>query len=390
MKKLFLKTLIILSILCTSFISFSQLTPQEQSTLDSLNTIILDDSHHDTIIIINMLESLNYFYFEKPELAMNVCQDAFNKSDKINYRKGQAESLRWTGFLNEQASNIDDAIQNYQKSLKIDEELNNLDGIAYSCNNLGAILYSKGNIPVALEYYQRSMKIDEDRNNLMGMANAYNNIGIIHDEQNQDSLALLYYLKSLKLDDELEDKEGMTYAYNHIGSIYKDRGDYERALEYMEKSLDLLNEIGYKRGLGAIHRNIGDIYIAQSKMSGVSQELKDSLINKALLNGEKSLEIRQEINDERGLSKSHCFVGNVHFERGDFKSASLHGELGLSLGKKLGYPELIGRNANLLRRVFERLGDFKFAYDMRNLEILMRDSLTNVEALKAASNQQAK
>ena len=65
-------------------------------------------------------------------------------------------------------------------------------------NTQGVSYYNSGEFSKALEYYQQSLKIGEDISYKRGLAITLNNIGIIHVQQGNYSKSMYYYQRSLK------------------------------------------------------------------------------------------------------------------------------------------------------------------------------------------------
>ena len=101
--------------------------------------------------------------------------------------------------------------------------LNVLDpqSTALVLHNFGNLLYSRGDYEQALEYYQRSLKIKEELGNREGMAKSVHQIGIIQQERGNYEQALEYYERSLKISEELGDRGDMANSLGQIGSIHQ-------------------------------------------------------------------------------------------------------------------------------------------------------------------------
>ena len=63
------------------------------------------------------------------------------------------------GYLYEKQGDISKAFEYFNKSLPIQEEIDDKLGMAGSLLNLGMIFRQQGNIPKALEYYHRALKL---------------------------------------------------------------------------------------------------------------------------------------------------------------------------------------------------------------------------------------
>lgn len=270
------------------------------------------------------------------------------------FKKKLAGALNNMGYINSKQGDIPKALYYYHESLEIEEEIDNKKGMAIAYNNIGSIHYKQQDVQRALQYYHKSLQIEKDIRYYQGMSNSYNNIGLIHHRQGETSLALEYYNKSLIIQEESNDKKGLAQSYNNIGGIYKnlagnsnpDSISYRQhhlgiALEFYQKSLMIKEEIDDKHGMSISYKNIGQIALDQGVILGDGGALSMT---------KKSLEIAQEI----------------------------------------GYPRSIKFAAALLSAIYEKQGNHKKALEMRNLEIQMRDSLASEEAIKAIAKQEAK
>ena len=79
--------------------------------------------------------------------------------------------------------------------------------------------------------------------------------------------------------------------------MYKDKGEWDKALEFFEKSLELKEELGDMRGISSSYNNLGLLYKDKGEW------------DKALEFYEKSLEINQELGDRAGISSSYNNLG---------------------------------------------------------------------------------
>ena len=203
----------------------------------------------------------------------------------------------------------EDALEYYQKSLKINEEINDKRVIANSLNNIGAIYQELNNYEDALEYHQKSLKINEEINDKKGIAYLLNNIGIIYYELNNYEDALEYYQKSLKITEEIGDKKGIASSLNNIGVIYKELNNYENALKYYQKSLKIQEGIKYNRGIAISSNNIGEIHNKLGKFS------------EALFFFGKSLEIAETINIKDIIISNYESFSESYSAMGNYKKA---------------------------------------------------------------------
>jgi len=72
------------------------------------------------------------------------------------------------------------SLKHLKYSLKIEEELNDVKGIAESVNNVGVVYYYFEKFDSALVFFEKSRKLDYSQKNYAGPASTHNNIGDVH------------------------------------------------------------------------------------------------------------------------------------------------------------------------------------------------------------------
>jgi tetratricopeptide (TPR) repeat protein len=378
------KILFVLIILCRSpFFSQTDL-------IDSLK-IVLKNSKQDTnrAAICNALGE--YIFLKKPDEALlyfqkaqALCKHNLKSAPSstlvaLAYRKQLAFAINNIGYCTKMKGQIFKAIEAYESSLKIQEEIGNKEGIATALINLGVIYNDQGDIPKALEYLNRSLKLHEEAKNLKGAATSLDDIGVIHFRQGDLKTALIYYTKALNIREKLQEGEGLATSLNNIGVVYRNQHNVEKAAEFYERSLKIMQEIGDKNGEATALNNMGAMYKNEANRGNA-----EARMNKALEYLLRSLKIREEINDAKGISVSLQNIGGVYFNQKQYARAIAYGERAIKISQELGYPGEIRKAAELLYTNYKALNEPKKALHYYDLFILMRDSLNNQTTRKAS------
>jgi len=283
------------------------------------------------------LNNIGFIYQNQGDIPKGL--ECYHKSlkleEEIGNKQGVASSLNNIGAIYDNQGEFSKALEYYHKCLKLEEEIRLPDGqvgdkqgIANSLNNIGFIYQNQGNIPKALEYYNKSLKIREEIRlpdgqvvDKPGIASTLNNIGCMYQNQGNIPSALVYLHKSLKIREEMMDKQGIASSLNNIGCIYQNQGDIPKALEFHSKSLKIQEEIGDKHGIASSLNSIGTIYDNQGDPD-VTSSKEDALragIPMALEYYHKSLKIREEIGDKQGVANSLINIGMIYQKQGDAK-----------------------------------------------------------------------
>lgn len=118
-------------------------------------------------------------------------------------------------------------------------------------------------------------------------------------------------------------KKNQGSAFNNLAIIFKNQGNFEAALEYNQKSLVIKEEIDDKKGISNTYINMGSIFHTQGDLI------------KALEYYYKCLKIREEIDDQKGISIVLNNIGAVYHYQDDYTNALKFYYKSLEIRKKV-------------------------------------------------------
>ncbi|MES2836229.1 MAG: tetratricopeptide repeat protein [Bacteroidota bacterium] len=294
--------------------AFSNVFAQNHK-IDSLKTLLKTDKA-DT----NKVTHLNKLCWEQQRIgnydtALALTKQALVLAEKLNYKKGIANSYNNTGIIFMNKGIYPDALKKYFAALKIYDEINHKQGVADTYNNIGTIYAQQGNLDDALKNFIFALKIYEELNIKQDIANSYNNIGVLYMFQANYPESLKNHKAALKTRLEINDKLGIAMSYNNIGINYYDLGNYTDALKNHLAALKLREEIGQKEGIAASYRNIGVLQIKLKKFTDAQYSLN------------KALQLSKELGSKLWARDTYAGLEALDSTRGNFKGAYLNHKL---------------------------------------------------------------
>jgi serine phosphatase RsbU (regulator of sigma subunit) len=157
------------------------------------------------------------------------------------------------------------AIDYYQKSLKIGEEINNVDAVLVANGNIGALYLLLGQHKKGLEYQMKSLALAEKSGKKQKLGSIYNNLCLAYFNFGELQKSVEFGLKSLENYKEFSDKNGICSATGNLGNAYTGLKEYDKALENFMTCYTLAKEISntYEQSRAAL--DIGYIYIEEKK-----------------------------------------------------------------------------------------------------------------------------
>ncbi len=359
---------------------FPVLAFAQDAYMDSLK-LAFNNAKHDTVKI-KLLNELSEIceindILSYAEPCENLCNKALKtKPGNAFYLKHLSDAINNIGFVAEQQGESYKALECYTKSLAIRESQNDLEGMAASYNNIGVIHKNFGNIPKALDYYHKCLSISEKLKDKNMIALALDNIAAIFSSQQDYQKALEYYNRALKLYTETGEKSGVALALNNIGYVYHNLKNTDKSLEYYTKSLRLHEEVNEKQGITASLNNIGLIYSEKGDY------------NKALEIYHRSLKIYESMSEKSGITHSLNHIANAYLRLDKLTEALVAGKRAFKLSNELGYPKDITTSAATLKRIYKKQKNYKEAFAMYQLQIVMQDSMNNKKTKNATIKKQ--
>lgn len=268
--------------------------------MDSLENVLKFHTTQDTIKVNLLNEIAMRVYKTDSAKAHSYIVTAKELAAKLNFRKGEAQSIWVSGLSLTYYKSFRVALDSLLKAVKIAEEINYKPGLINYLLVSGFNYSAIGNIPSAVECYEKAMKIAEELNSKADITKCLVNLCVIYTGQGNYDLALEGYQKVLAICEETGDKKALSIAYNNIGNINEYKGNYPRALEYFHKSLKVIEENNDKQSVANSFLNIGGVIAEQGNY------------NEALEYFNKALKIAEELNDKRKISESYECIGEVY------------------------------------------------------------------------------
>ncbi|MBK8552527.1 MAG: tetratricopeptide repeat protein [Ignavibacteria bacterium] len=215
-------------------------------------------SLNDKATAANLLE-LGDILRNKSEYARSkeYLEESLKIFQEINDVDGIARVFNLIGNVGLAISDYSAAMEYYNKAIKQFEKIGNLLQMAGTLSNLGGVYYFTGDYPKALEQFHKALRINEKEGNKIWELANLGNIGNIYYELSDYQKALEYFEKALEISVETNSRYGIAYCNSNIGSVYAAMLENTKALEYYQKDLQISSEIGNKLEIATVNLNIG-------------------------------------------------------------------------------------------------------------------------------------
>ncbi len=369
----FSKNLLLFLFLISYFQGFSQ-----NSTIDSVQTYLKKDT-----IRVNLLNAAaTKIVATDVTKALQWYKEAELLSETLNYKKGKAYSLLYTGRAQVNKGDFQGSLDYFQNALSLYEELKDKNGMANCYSNMGKSYFNLADFPKALENLKRASVISEEIGQLKISSNALMVIGMIHNAQGEYDKSLEHYKKAMLMDEKLGNKKGISTILINMGNLYKQQGDFTLSLEAYNKSLELKKQLGDEYGVASILNNIGTLYqeIENNKaalpyynkalpifeklqrhrdvmgcLSNIGVILMHEKDPKALNIFKKGIRLSQEANDISNVGIFNSNIASFYYLTKKYDESLTYYEKSVKIHKQLGMQrELANSYLNMSRIYYDK------------------------------------
>jgi hypothetical protein len=201
--------------------------------VDSLKHLIATTTEDTTKVLAMALLS---FYTENVDTCLKIDYKALELARHIDFKKGEAKCLNQLGNDFWNAANYPKALDYYFQSLQINEELNNLDGVAANYSNIANIYSAQEDFQTALTYAYKALETRKKSSGAFLHVH-YLILGTIYEKMDLPDSALTYYSRSYEMYHSVKDKYQLSSVLSGLGNVHARMGHPELALPYYRMSI---------------------------------------------------------------------------------------------------------------------------------------------------------
>ncbi len=230
-----------------------------------------------------------------------------------------------------------------QNKDSLDEVVGELAFHYYQCNNIEKALYylklaaekakKDYSNSEAIELYKKAIELESDK---LRRIELYEPLGDIYYLIRNYDASITSYSEALKIADGNKKAELLAKA----GGLLERSGKYDESLKLCKNALELVEGRDSKEEALAL-QNIGNVHLFKKNYSEAQGYY------------EKSLKIREKLDDKPGIGACHNNIGLVHYGKTEYNEALEHLNKSLELRKRLGDQEGIAATLSNIGAVFQ-------------------------------------
>ncbi len=246
--------------------------------------------------------------------AVDLHLDALAAAEKANNTELRVLSLNMLGVVYRRTDAIKTALDYNQRALELAESVDNPSvhikrSINVALNGIGNLYQTLEQYDQAIVQFERALKLEEELGNKLGLAINHQNIGNCLEEKGDLESALENYRKSLAYNEEIGSEYGTIICKNSLAQIYLKQDMPYAALVLLEPLLEASQRIGDFFITASIFINTG---WAHTKLGNFDQA--HDFIS-------KGLDMAINRNMPSSILYGYQKISDLEYDRGDFKKA---------------------------------------------------------------------
>ncbi|MDF2436305.1 MAG: hypothetical protein K0Q95_681 [Bacteroidota bacterium] len=368
---LFFRQIVFALCLLTTLSTYAKVNPA-----DSL-TAYLKTTRPDSVRVKTLNALGKSLEFSDQKLSRHYLLEALKLADSIGYEPGKGYSYKFLGYLAEDISELDSGIYFYNKAyeifIKTDKsqaaDMLKLIGDAYS---------DKGEYSTAMSYFQKSLKMFESIESIDGMAAINYSLGQLYQGLLQNEKAMAAYKKSLELYEKVRQPVDIANALTAVGIIYNTIKEHETAKEYYQKAKIIYEELQYDNGLSNLYTWMAITAYDEKNIDGALEYFK------------LSLELYKKINNVNGLIYCYNNIGSIYADKKDYDKAIEWEKKSLEMAIETKGLEYIKYSHEMLAHTYSKKGDYSSAFHHLTEFMKYKDSIFNETSMKQIHEMQTK
>ena len=174
-----------------------------------------------------------------------------------------ANQILEIGLKEYHQGNYNIALERYQESLKLFEQVNNIVQQVTILNLIGTLHKKQGDFEKAMEYFQLGYARSVEHGDSLGIGNSTNNMGLVYLQQQDFIQALKFFRESTGIKNAIKDSVGLSHNFDNLGITFGHLEQFDSSRYYFERAAKFKKLTGDEVGYAIVKNNIGEMLLMQ-------------------------------------------------------------------------------------------------------------------------------
>jgi len=208
---------------------------------------VLDDKgDKNSVAMFEVNLGILYNITGKFDLSYTNFQRALVKYEELKNHQRVAEVRHNLGMVHLKKLQVDNALKEFDLSLRISLEYRLLPTLAITYISKGELYTLADDLTLATAYTDKGLSVSYDINDELTIADGYKIKGIIDRKKSNFSSAENFFLSSLRINNRYENRLNYAESAFELGVLYNIQRRLPEAREYLEMAFEYFKKIGNK------------------------------------------------------------------------------------------------------------------------------------------------
>ncbi len=249
--------------------------------------------------------------------AIALHQEALAIAEKADNLDFRVYSLNNLGVAYRRISSIRTAMDYNQRALElaqtVDDPSKSLKrSINVSFNCIGNLYLMLEQYDQAIVYFEKSLKLEAELDNNLGLAVNHQNIGKCLEEQGKLDLALENYRTSLAYNEQIDSDRGRVICKTSIAQVYLKKNLTDDALNLLKTALPMAQRLGDGFLLSPVYIDLGWAQM----LSGQNGRAEENML--------QGLKLADSLKLQEASARANHLLSELFGHTGDYKQALDH------------------------------------------------------------------
>lgn len=167
------------------------------------------------------------------------------------------------GHLSYVMGDRENAAQQFQLAIEIDEALGNKAKVSAGLRRLGLMAEEEEKYQLAEKLFRDATDLVKEVKDDVGLSRCYHHLGRLYERMGNYSEAFNQHKASLELKEKLGDRLGIATSYHHLGNTYFFTREFDQAKSCYTQALAIEDEVGDNQGRAATLQQLGEVNMAE-------------------------------------------------------------------------------------------------------------------------------
>ena len=299
---------------------------------DDISLIVTQLAHHytqagDTEHAVKYLTKAAEFSVnvgDTKQARANIMQ-ALEITDDLHGFDGRRGWLHYLlGFCEYLMGNSDQAEREYETSISMLTQANELVLSIYPLSDFGEMLRESGRYSESLVYFQRAYELTVRFDDKMQMSEALRGMGILNRHTGNYEAGMAMLEQALQISQEIDDKAGMVSCYNSLAVHERKLSHFDLAQKYYESAVAIIEE--NLTGHVVYAMVLGNLAGLLRRRGNYTESLKMD---------EKALAVSQRVGNTRKIAHRRNSMAYTYYYMQEYERSKQEVELGKPLADKI-------------------------------------------------------